>query len=150
MKLNKLGLSEGIQSLFVKWSWYWKMKGLLVMDVIGFLVVTIFIIGVSYSLVFQIQQLLTVKHNDKTPQYRRLMFAHYLTCFSIVGFLVSFILNVLVYLQFIYSQLVTSNSTNISCLIFFLMLFTSKFVITPRTNWRYTVIPSKKITNLIR
>lgn len=103
------------------------------MDVMGYLVVSIFIIGVSYGLIHQIQLLLTIKKNDKAPNYRRLMFAYYLTCFSIAGFLVSFILNVLVYLQFIHPQIVTSNGTNLSCFIFLFVLFVSKFVIRPRS-----------------
>ncbi len=102
------------------------------MDLIEFLGVGIFISLISYGLFLQIQHLLTIRKNEKYAKNRRLMLGNYLTCFSIAGFLTSFILNVFVYLQLIHSYIVTSISTNTFCLIFLFAIITSKFLITPR------------------
>ncbi|ENH98465.1 hypothetical protein J416_00125 [Gracilibacillus halophilus YIM-C55.5] len=102
------------------------------MDIIGYMMVSIFIFGVLYGFVLQIQYLLTIKQNEKLSVNRRLLYGHYLTCISMAGFLVTFILNILVSLEMIHSQIVTSHSTNIICLIFLFVLFTAKFIITPR------------------
>ncbi len=107
------------------------------MDVITYLVVGLFVVGVSYSLMLHIQHLLTIKKSEKASANRRLMIGNYITCFSIACFLVTFILNVLVYLQFIHSHIVTSNNTSIICLLFLFVIFISKFVITSKDYTRF-------------
>lgn len=70
-------------------------------DEIGYVVVVFFIIGLTYGLVKQVQHTLTIQKFDKTdsPHYRRSLLGNYLTCVSLLGFLISYLLNVFVALQ---------------------------------------------------
>lgn len=104
-------------------------------EVIGYLMVTIFIIGATYGLYRQIQHTFKIKKSQRTVNYKRLLLGSYLTSISYAGFLISFVLNVLVMsFQFIHSNIITSNSTAASCFIFFVVLLISKFGITPRNS----------------
>src|SRR5690606_11109433 len=101
------------------------------MDVIGYLVVTIFVLGVSYGLLLQTKHLLNMKKNKTNTKSSRLWLCSCLRCFSIAGFLISFLLNILVHLQLIHSYFITSNSTNIFCLVFLTAFIIAKYIITP-------------------
>jgi hypothetical protein len=99
-------------------------------DTIGYAVVTIFIIGSIYSLVKQIQQTYSMQNGSKSN--KRLLFGNYLSIFSLLGFIISYVLNVLGGLEVIHSDSITSNSTDISCFLFLLVLLIARFIITPK------------------
>lgn len=101
-------------------------------EVIGYLVVSIFIFGGIYGLILQVQHTMVIRKLTKNAKYKRLVIGNYISCLAIAGFLLFFILNVFVNMQLIQSQIVTSNATSIGCFIFIVMLLFSKFVITPR------------------
>ncbi|ATP40390.1 hypothetical protein CSE16_10205 [Solibacillus sp. R5-41] len=107
-------------------------------DVIGYVVVMLFIIGFTYGLVRQVQYTLTIQKANSfgVSNYRRLLFGNYLTCVSLLGFLVSFILNVLVAIQIIQLNLLTSNNTGFSCFVFLLILLIAKFRVIPKNSKR--------------
>ncbi|KAA0955484.1 hypothetical protein FQ087_12795 [Sporosarcina sp. ANT_H38] len=98
-------------------------------DVIGYVVVVFLIIGFAYGLVRQIQHTLTIQNANKTDvsNYRRTLFGNYVTCISFLGFLFSYILNVLLAMQLIQSNILTSDNTGFSCFIFLLVLLIAKF-----------------------
>lgn len=99
-------------------------------DTIGYAIVAIFIIGSLYGLVKQIQHNSNIKKDNKSN--KGLLFANYLTSFSLTGFIISYVLNVLVGLGVIQSNSITSNSTGISCFLFIAFLLISRFIITPK------------------
>lgn len=103
-------------------------------EVIGYLVVSFFIFGGAYALIRQIQHITKIRKLTKTAKYRRLMIGNYISCLAIAGFLISFVLNVLVNVQFIHSHIVTSKTTSLGSFIFIMVLLISEFVITPRKN----------------
>ena len=103
-------------------------------DVIGYVAVAFLIIGCIYGLVRQIQHTLTIQKSNKTvvPKYKRSLFGNYLMCVSLFGFLISYILNVLVAMQIIKSSIITSDNTGFSCFIFLLVLLIAKFRVLPK------------------
>ena len=103
-----------------------------VSDTIGYSVVILFIIGSTYGLIKQIHLTMNNQRNNKSD--RRLVIGNYLTSISFAGFIMSFVLNILVAIQVIQSSTITSNNTSVSCGFFLLMLLISKFGITPKNH----------------
>ncbi|MGE7621486.1 hypothetical protein ACQKMD_00140 [Viridibacillus sp. NPDC096237] len=103
-------------------------------DVIGYTVVVFLIIVFTYGLVLQVQHTLTIKKANKSDvsNYRRLLFGNYLTCVSFLGFLSSYILNILVKMQIIQLNFLTSDNTGFSCFVFLLVLLIAKFGVIPK------------------
>lgn len=75
-------------------------------DIVGVLIVAFLIIGFTYGFVRQIQHNIVIQKADKTyvPNYRRSLIGNYLTSISFLGFLISYILNILVATQIIQSS----------------------------------------------
>ena len=86
-------------------------------DTIGYAVVILFIIGSTYGLIKQLQLTMNIQRNHESD--RRLVIGNYLTSISFAGFIISFVLNVLVALQVIQSSTITSNNTSVSCGFFY-------------------------------
>ncbi|WP_019413814.1 hypothetical protein [Paenisporosarcina sp. TG20] len=101
-------------------------------DITGTAMVIFLFLGFAYGLVRQIQHTLTIRLASGTDNYKRLLLGNYLTCVSMAGFLISYVLNVVVSLEIIQSQIFTSNNTNAGCFIFLALLLISKFGITPK------------------
>lgn len=101
-------------------------------DTIGYAVVILFIIGSTYGLIKQLQLTMNIQRNHKLD--RRLVIGNYLTSISFAGFIISFVLNVLVALQAIQSCTITSNNTSVSCGFFLLVLLISRFGIIPKNH----------------
>jgi dihydroxyacetone kinase len=99
---------------------------------IGYVVVVLLIIGFVYALVRQIKHTLAVQNSDRTVDYKTSLFGNYLTCIAMAGFLISFVLNLVVSMQFMQSSMITSNNTSASCFIFLAVLFIAKFTIVPK------------------
>lgn len=116
------------------WCIIGKCRGELMDDVIGYVVVILLIIGFTYGLFKQVQHTLPIQKTNRpdVSNYRRLLFGTYLTCASFFGFLVSYILNVLVAMQVIQLNLLTSDNTGFSCFVFLLILLIAKFGIIPK------------------
>jgi phosphotransferase system glucose/maltose/N-acetylglucosamine-specific IIC component len=101
-------------------------------DTIGYAIVALFIMGSTYGLIKQLQLTMNIQRNNKSD--RRLVIGNYLTSISFAGFIISFILNVLVAIQVIQSSTITSNNTSVSCVFFLLVLLVSRFLITPKNH----------------
>lgn len=99
-------------------------------DTIGFTVVAIFVLGSTYGFIKQVQHTLTIQRDNKSN--KRLLFGNYLTSISFLGFIISYILNVLVGMQVIQSNSITSNSTGFICFLFIAVLLISRYKITPK------------------
>ncbi|MGE7838253.1 hypothetical protein [Viridibacillus arvi] len=97
-------------------------------DVIGYVVVILIIISFIYGLFKQFQHTLTIQKANRpdVSNFRWLLFGNYLTCVLFLGFLVSFILNVLIAMQVIQLNLLTSDNTGFSCFLFLLILLFAK------------------------
>lgn len=95
-------------------------EGELMLDeIIGYVIVVFLITGFTYGFVRQIQHTLTIRKANKTAvsNYRRTLFGNYITCLSFCGFLISYMLNVLVAMRIIQSNILTSNNTIFSCFV---------------------------------
>ncbi|WP_419962323.1 hypothetical protein [Psychrobacillus sp. BM2] len=106
-------------------------------DLIGYVVVVFIILGISYGLVRQIKNTLNIRKVNKTSfsNYNKSLLSNYIACMSPLGFLISYIFNVLVGLQIIESKSITSVSTGISCFVFILVLIITKlFIISKNSN----------------
>ena len=103
-------------------------------DVTGYLMVVFLLIVFIYGSVRQIQHTVTMQKANKTdiPDYKRSLFGNYVTSISSIGFLISYLLNVLVGIQIIQSNIVTSDNSSFSCFIFLLVLLIAKFGIIPK------------------
>lgn len=103
-------------------------------DIVGFLIVVFLIIGFTYGFVRQIQHNVVIQKDDKAyvPNYRRSLIGNYITSISFLGFLISYVLNILVATQIIQSNIITSENTSFSCFVFLLVLLIAKFVIIPK------------------
>jgi hypothetical protein len=104
-------------------------------DVIGYVVVGFLISGFTYGLVRQIKHTLTIRKANKTEvsNYSRTLFGNYITCLSLFGFLFSYMLNILVAMRIIQSNILTSNYTAFSCFVFLLVLLIAKFGVIPKS-----------------
>ncbi|MEK4760846.1 hypothetical protein MHH85_11370 [Viridibacillus sp. FSL E2-0187] len=102
-------------------------------DVIGYVVIVLFILVFTYGLVIQVQHTLTIQkaNTSDVSNYRRLLFGNYVTSLSFFGFLISYILNVLVALQIIQLNFITSDNTGFSCFVFLVVLLIAKFGVIP-------------------
>jgi len=82
-------------------------------DLIGFVLVAFIMINLTYRLVRQIQYIVIIQkgNNANILKYKRTLFGNYLAGGLLLGFLISFILNVLVATQLIQSSLVRSDNT---------------------------------------
>lgn len=104
-------------------------------DIIGYLFVVFILIGITYGFVKQLQYSLTIQRTDTKGilNYNRLLYGNYLASFSMFGFIISYILNVLIALQIIKYDIVTSDITALSCFIFLLVLLIAKLLIIPKS-----------------
>lgn len=112
-------------------------------DSIGYVMVAFIIIGITYGLVRQIKHILTIqKVKTNIYKYKRSLSGYYLACGSLLGFLISFILNVLVAMELIQSNLVKSNTTALSCFIFLAAYLIAKWVVIPRNRNQHKLLKS--------
>ncbi|MFE6168604.1 hypothetical protein ACFVP8_12160 [Viridibacillus arvi] len=102
-------------------------------DVIGYVVIVSLILVFTYGLVIQVQHTLTFRkaNTSDVSNYRRLLFGNYVMSVSFFGFLISFILNVLVALQIIQLNFITSDNTGFSSFVFLVVLLIAKFGVIP-------------------
>ncbi len=103
-------------------------------EIIGYVVVVFLITGFTYGFVRQLQHTLTLHKADKTAVLndRRTLFGNYIACLSFGGFLISYMLNVLVAMRIIHSSILTSNNTSFSCFVFLAVLLIAKFGVIPK------------------
>jgi len=98
------------------------------MDSIGSIVAFVFIVAVSYGLVIQIQRTAAIRKTDKSKKRRRKVFGHSLMVLCHAGFLISVILNMLVYFGWYSSRLVTTDSSALWSFVFLIAYFISSYV----------------------
>ena len=101
-------------------------------DTIGYAIVILFIMASTHGLIKQLQLTVNIQKNNKSD--RRLVISNYVTSISFAGFIISFILNVLVAIQVIQLSTITSNNTSVSCIFFLLVLLISRFLIKPKNH----------------
>ncbi|WP_039043619.1 hypothetical protein [Sporosarcina sp. ZBG7A] len=109
-------------------------------EIIGYVVVVFLITGFTYGFVRQIQDTLTIRKANKTAvsNYRRTLIGNYITCLSFGGVLISYLLNVLVAMRIIQSNILTSNNTGFSCFVFLVVLLIAKFGAIPKSRKQMT------------
>ncbi|SEL35384.1 hypothetical protein SAMN04488700_0591 [Carnobacterium iners] len=95
-------------------------------------VVALFISSLFYILIRQVKQTVSIQKKRKLDISKRSLIGSYLATFSMAGFLLAFILNVLIFLQLFPSTNLTSNNTAIACFLLLLVLLISKYRITPK------------------
>lgn len=105
-------------------------------DVIGYVMVALLIISFTYGLLRQIQHTLAIQNANKTDvsNYKRALFGNYIVCISFLGFLISYMLNILVAMQIIQSNIFTSKGTSFSCFVFLSVLLITKFGVIPKNH----------------
>lgn len=101
--------------------------------IISFLIIVMLIIAFTYGLIRQIRQIVSIRKGNKSDyvHYKRTVVGNYLSCISYAGFLIAYILNVLLASRIILSVFFTSDNTSFSCFIFFALLLIAKFGIIP-------------------
>lgn len=101
-------------------------------NLISYAVVVLFISSLFYSLIRQSKQTVLIQKKRKLTRSKRLLIGTYLTTFSMAGFFLAFILNVLSFLELFQSTRLTSNNTAIACFLFLFVFLISKYGITPK------------------
>lgn len=111
-------------------------------DSIGYVMVAFIIIGTTYSLVRQIQHILIIQNVNKSvlSNNKRSLFPYYLACGSLFGFLISYMLNILVAIQLIQSNLVKSDTTALSSSLFLMVYIVTKWVVIPRIRGQHKLL----------
>ena len=111
-------------------------------DSIGYVMVAFIIIGITYGLVRQIQHIMNIQQDNKTDlsNYKRSFFGYYLACGSLMGVLISYILNALIGMQIIQSSLVKSDKTALSCFIFLGVFLITKLVVIPKSRKQHKLL----------
>ncbi|HWI47847.1 MAG TPA: hypothetical protein VNU45_06425, partial [Rummeliibacillus sp.] len=79
----------------------------------------------------QLQHTITIKKTVGS-KFNRLLVGNYLTSGTLFGFIISFLLNILVGLQIIQSNSITSDTTGFACTLFLLGFFIAKFLVIPK------------------
>ncbi|MGG0656898.1 hypothetical protein [Rummeliibacillus pycnus] len=107
-------------------------------DVIGYLVVIFVIIGFTFGLVKQLQHTVTIQ---KTVgfKFNRLLVGNYLKNAALFGFIISFLLNILVGLQIIHSNSITSNTTGSACTLFLFGFFIAEYLVIPKNRLKKSI-----------
>lgn len=100
-------------------------------DKIEYLIIILFIIGLTYGFVKQLHHTMTIKKMVRY-KYKRLLIGNYLSSVTLFGFIISFILNVLVALQIIQTNSITSDTTGFGCTLFLLGFFIAEFLVIPK------------------
>lgn len=98
---------------------------------VGWLVVLLMILTMMFCLVRQIYDTWSLRKSHVTFP-KRTWVGRFLMCGSLFGLLISYVLNILVALQLVISNLITSNSTNLGCFLFLAIYFIAKFGIIKR------------------
>lgn len=100
---------------------------------LGYVLVGLIIACFGYALFLEIKSIQDLRLDKTTVhEYKRTIIGHYLTCFALAGFLISYVLNVLVALEFFETAGLTSDNTGFSCTIFIVLLFVIRFGVLPK------------------
>ncbi|MFD6440974.1 hypothetical protein ACFWDG_14400 [Peribacillus sp. NPDC060186] len=102
--------------------------------VIDYLIIVMLIIAFTYGLIRQIRQIVGIRKGNQSDyvQYKRIVAGNYLSCLSYTGFLIAYILNVLLASDIIPPVFFTSDNTSFSCFIFLALLLIANFGIIPK------------------
>ncbi|KGX87406.1 hypothetical protein [Pontibacillus litoralis] len=101
-------------------------------NLMSYTIVALLVIGFIYVLVRQIKHIMSLRKNRSFSYSKRLLLSIYLTIIAIAGFLISFLLNVAIFMQVFQSNALTSNNTAIACFLFIFILLMAKYVILPK------------------
>ena len=96
-------------------------------EVLGYFMVAVMLIGLSYGFINQFQNTVAMR-NEKTVKKKDL-WKSYIACLSFLGLIFSYLLNILVALSFIHSNIITSDNTSIGCYLFLILLLLAKLKI---------------------
>ena len=120
-------------------------------DVVGWIFVTLTILGFGYALVWQIREALAIKRTTKwaTRADKRRLVGHYLMVVSLAGFLISYLLNVAVgFLSYLNPEtvqhaLINSNTTGFACCLILAAFLVLKFWVVPKDDTGQRLLKAK-------
>lgn len=102
-------------------------------NIISYFVLTLLFIGFVYILIKEIKNTLLYQKKIKEDVYfKKHLFGRYLMVAAFVVFLISFTLNVLIYLQVFQSNVLTSNNTALTCFLFIFVYLIVKYIVLPK------------------
>lgn len=104
-------------------------------DSIGYLILGILIIGFTFGLALQIQQVLRMRKENK-PLQNRVRYVLYVRCVAYIGFLTAYILNVLIAAGNVPNAYVTDRNTSLWSFLFLIVLLLTYFVVRPNKSMR--------------
>ncbi|SIS45619.1 hypothetical protein [Salimicrobium flavidum] len=104
-------------------------------EVIGYIVITLFMGGLMYSLFHHISLFSTLKNASGNS---RALLAAYLSTIAIAGFLIAFLWNIGIYAGFLPSSVISGSVANAACFLFVGLLVISKFFVAPREHFSLT------------
>jgi len=99
-------------------------------ELIGFLVIGMFILGLIYGCIKQIQFTIAIRNNQTVKKVE--LYKCYLACIFYLGFVLSYLLNILVNLPNMAISTITSSNTSISCYLFLILLILTKIKLSSR------------------
>ena len=85
-----------------------------------------------YFSIKQLKHTRTLQKRVKNKEFKFLVMRNYLLTFALWGFLISYILNFLVYLGLFTSKIFTSNNTSLLCFMFLIIIFVLQYIIKER------------------
>ena len=97
-------------------------------DSISYVTVILFVVVIFVSLAKQIKYTISIWKKKNMAISKNSLIGNYLKIIGLSGFLVSYILNVLAYIGFFKSSLITITNTAILCLIFLLITVLSRIL----------------------
>ncbi|MFJ7755391.1 hypothetical protein ACQKGI_20825 [Peribacillus muralis] len=102
--------------------------------IIDCLLVFILIIGFTYGLLRQIRQCsrIRIEKGCDHAHYKRSVIGNDLACLSYAGFLVFYVLNLLLGLRIIPTGFLTSENTSFNCFSLLAIFLIAKFGVTPK------------------
>lgn len=105
-------------------------------EIIGYTIVVLLITGIVYSLIKIVQQIIVLKQTQNKAKKKRVLNHYYLMTIALVGFLLSFVLNIIVYMGVIRSSIITGNATAISCFIFLMIFLIAKLSASSKVSYK--------------
>jgi len=103
-------------------------------DLLGYAVAALFALGFIYAFIKQVKQTVIIRNENKVKDYKRLLVGNYITSIALGGFLLSYIVNLFIGIQWIAPNIIGSGDAILSCFIFLVILVIARFVVTSEEN----------------
>lgn len=103
-------------------------------DLLGYSIAALFTGGFVYAFVKQVKQTIILRNENNGKGSKKVLAGNYIASIALGGFLLSFIVNLLIVIHWIAPNLIASGDAVLSFFIFLVVLVIGRFVIISEEN----------------